>query len=150
MALQNKVPEYRTGMLYCIPIIFQSIAQYGNVLKIYAHNMNNNITTEIVYEVLTASLSQDNAIRSAAEKQLHEWESDSVPGFIGALLKIAQEVQNVSEVKFCNGSRKVIKTLAQVWHTHRQIEGSLDAFRDTSGRCCAKVRSQASYFETNF
>jgi hypothetical protein len=62
--------------------------------------MNNNITTEIVYEVLSASLSQNNTTRSAAEKQLHTWESDSVPGFIGALLKIAQEVQNVPEVRW--------------------------------------------------
>ena len=60
--------------------------------------MNNNITTESVYDVLSRSLSQDNTIRSAAEKQLHEWESDSVPGFIGSLLKIAQEFQNVPEV----------------------------------------------------
>jgi hypothetical protein len=60
--------------------------------------MNNNITTEIVYNVLSSSLSQDNTTRSAAEKQLHTWESDSVPGFIGSLLKIAEELQNVSEV----------------------------------------------------
>ncbi|KAL4518028.1 hypothetical protein Ndes2526A_g01512 [Nannochloris sp. 'desiccata'] len=59
--------------------------------------MENNITTEIVYGVLSSSLSQDNTTRSAAEKQLHTWESDSVPGFIGSLLKIAEELQNVPE-----------------------------------------------------
>jgi hypothetical protein len=60
--------------------------------------MNNNITTESVYNVLSEALSLDNAVRSAAEKQLHTWESDSAPGFIGTLMKIAQEVQSVPEV----------------------------------------------------
>ena len=60
--------------------------------------MEDNITTEIVFQCLQSSLSQDNATRSAAEKQLQAWESDSVPGFIGSLIKIAQEAQ-VSEVR---------------------------------------------------
>jgi hypothetical protein len=75
---------------------------------------SNNITTEIVYDCLSSSLSQDNTTRSAAEKQLQTWESDSVPGFIGALLKIAQEVQNVPEVSSI-GSREIDH---KSWHDY--------------------------------
>jgi len=73
--------------------------------------MNNNITTEIVYDVLSSSLSQENIRRSAAEKQLQTWESDSVPGFIGSLLAIAEELQNVSEV-----SMGIEKSDQKIWH----------------------------------
>lgn len=57
-------------------------------------------TTATIYSILQASLSQDNATRSAAEAKIHEWESNpSTPGFIGGLIKIAQQVQNVPEVR---------------------------------------------------
>lgn len=78
--------------------------------------MENNITTEIVYGVLSSSLSQDNTTRSAAEKQLHTWESDSVPGFIGSLLKIAEELQNVPEV-----SMGIEKSDQKRWHNSAYI-----------------------------
>ena len=62
--------------------------------------MSESTSTDVeqVYACLINSLSQDNVIRAAAEKQLHAWEHDSVPGFIGSLLKVAQQVQGVAEV----------------------------------------------------
>jgi len=56
------------------------------------------ITVEDVFATLQASLSQDNAYRSAAENQLRKWEAESEPGFIGSLLKVAQEFSGVPEV----------------------------------------------------
>ena len=58
----------------------------------------NGVSIETVYNTLQASLSQDNSVRSAAEDQLRTWEADSAPGFIGSLLKVAIEFQNVAEV----------------------------------------------------
>lgn len=68
--------------------------------------MSEGITTEVVFACLQSSLSQDNVTRSAAEKQLQAWESDSVPGFIGSLLKIAQEPQ-VPEVRGSRNDRRL-------------------------------------------
>jgi hypothetical protein len=53
---------------------------------------------EVVYNTLQAAL-QNGPHRADAERQLKAWEEESAPGFIGDLLKVAVEVQNVSEVR---------------------------------------------------
>lgn len=57
------------------------------------------IPVETVYRTLEAALSFDNATRSAAERQLRDWEGDAAPGFIGSLLKVVAEVAAVPEVR---------------------------------------------------
>lgn len=73
------------------------------------------IPVETVYRTLEAALSFDNATRSAAERQLRDWEGDAAPGFIGSLLKVVAEVAAVPEV------RGWVKLLGQhvrapMWH----------------------------------
>lgn len=58
------------------------------------------IPVETVYRTLEAALSFDNATRSAAERQLRDWEGDAAPGFIGSLLKVVAEVAAVPEVRW--------------------------------------------------
>lgn len=60
--------------------------------------MENEVTTDLVFRTLSSSLSQDNAVRSPAEAQLRKWETKSVPGFLGSLLRVALETQSVEEV----------------------------------------------------
>lgn len=60
--------------------------------------MESEVTTELVFRTLSTSLSQDNAVRFPAETQLRKWETESVPGFIGSLLRVALETQSVEEV----------------------------------------------------
>lgn len=58
-----------------------------------------SVSVESVYTTLQASLGYDGAARSAAQSQLLEWEKNCAPGFMGSLLKIAIEVQNITEVR---------------------------------------------------
>jgi hypothetical protein len=59
-----------------------------------------------VYETLRATLSQDNNVRLAAEQKLKRWEADAVPGFVGSLLSVAIEPQNVPEVSPASPTRQ--------------------------------------------
>ncbi|KAK9829330.1 hypothetical protein WJX72_005222 [[Myrmecia] bisecta] len=55
------------------------------------------LSAEVVFEVLSNTLSHDPDRRPAAETQLQSWEADAAPGFVLSLLQIVQQAGSVDE-----------------------------------------------------
>lgn len=58
------------------------------------------VSRDSVFQSLVSSLTPDPAIREPAEKQLSQYEKQSVPGYLGTLVEIACATNQVLEVSW--------------------------------------------------
>lgn len=56
------------------------------------------LAVETVLSTLLAALSHDTNVRQPAEDMLRQWETQSTPGFIAALMRVAEQHTAVDEV----------------------------------------------------